>query len=152
MTTPHAGVFTERGRPMKEDWKQSEGWLQQDNLIYLGLIGLGIVLVQPFLTVESLDTSAMVCVLAFSISIPLMAFLIMINQLQTQHRHTTYSNYLALTKTVAVLSACAGVVAAFWHITWLAGVVVSVAATLGLGIYSAHYIRIERDVQARSAE
>ena len=30
---------------MKEDWTQKEGWLQQDNLIYVGLIGIGVVII-----------------------------------------------------------------------------------------------------------
>jgi hypothetical protein len=47
-------------------------------LIYGGLIGIGVVLVQPFLTAASLDPSATICVVAFSVTIPLLAALVLV--------------------------------------------------------------------------
>ncbi|MEV4170190.1 hypothetical protein [Nonomuraea sp. NPDC049709] len=137
---------------MSEDWRQKDNVLQQDNLIYLGLIGIGIVLVQPFLTEASLDVSAMVCVVAFSLSIPLLAFLVMVNKVQVLHRHMSNSNFSSVAKGVAILSACTGIVAAFWHMTWIAGVVVSAAGVLGLGIYTGYYMRLERDTRTKPTE
>jgi hypothetical protein len=52
------------------DPAQEQEWLRQNNLIYGGLIGIGVVLVQPFLTAASLDLSATICVVAFSVAIP----------------------------------------------------------------------------------
>jgi hypothetical protein len=46
------------------DPAQEQEWLRQNNLIYGGLIGIGVVLVQPFLTAASLDLSATICVVA----------------------------------------------------------------------------------------
>lgn len=48
-------------------------WLRQNNLIYGGLIAIGVYMVQPFLTAGSLDLSARICVVAFSVAIPLLA-------------------------------------------------------------------------------
>jgi hypothetical protein len=52
-------------RPTRE-----QEWLRQLSLIYSGLILIGVYMVQPFLTAASLDLSAMVCVVAFSVAIP----------------------------------------------------------------------------------
>ncbi|MEV0238009.1 hypothetical protein [Nonomuraea sp. NPDC050786] len=59
-----------------EWWKKrstghQEETLRQNNLMYGGLIGVGVVLVQPFLTPggASLDLSAKICVIAFSLAI-----------------------------------------------------------------------------------
>jgi hypothetical protein len=49
------------------------GWLRQLSLIYSGLIIIGVYLVAPFLTAASLDLPAKVCVVAFSVAIPLLA-------------------------------------------------------------------------------
>jgi hypothetical protein len=46
------------------DPAQEQEWLRQNNLICGGLIGIGVVLVQPFLTAASLDLSATICVVA----------------------------------------------------------------------------------------
>ena len=43
---------------MNTDPAQEQEWLRQNNLIYGGLVGIGVVLVQPFLTAASLDLSA----------------------------------------------------------------------------------------------
>lgn len=63
----------------KTDLAQEEEWLRQLNVIYVGLIGIGVYMVQPFLTAASLDLSAKTCVVAFSVSIPLLAALAIVN-------------------------------------------------------------------------
>jgi hypothetical protein len=45
--------------------------IRQNNLDYGGLIAIGVVLVQPFLTAVSLDPSAKICIAAFFVAIPL---------------------------------------------------------------------------------
>ena len=53
---------------MKADPEQEQEWLQQLSLIYSNLIGIGMIMMQPFLTAGSLDlstqTSAFVGVVA----------------------------------------------------------------------------------------
>jgi hypothetical protein len=38
-----------------------------------------------------------------------------------------------------------GVVAGFWHITWIAGVGMLAGGLVGLAVHSAGYTRLERD-------
>jgi hypothetical protein len=40
---------------LRQDPKLEQEWLRQNNLIYGGLIAIGVYLVQPFLTTASLD-------------------------------------------------------------------------------------------------
>ena len=54
--------------------------LGQLGLIYGGLILIGLYMVLPFLTAPSLDASAKVSILAFSVAIPLLAALVMVNR------------------------------------------------------------------------
>jgi hypothetical protein len=49
----------------------AEEAIRQVGLIYGGLIGIAVVMVQPFLAAASLDRSAKVSVIAFSVAIPL---------------------------------------------------------------------------------
>jgi hypothetical protein len=52
--------------------EQTREKLHQNGLIYSGLVGIGVVLIQPFLTVEPDDLSAKICALVFVA--PLSAF------------------------------------------------------------------------------
>ncbi|GHO45586.1 hypothetical protein [Ktedonospora formicarum] len=136
----------------KEDWQHKESWLQQNNLTYAGLIGIGVVIVQSFITAPSLDLPSTICVVAFSLAIPLLAVLLMLNQLQSQRHYTASSPYISIAKTIGLLGACVGVVAALWHMLWIAGVMVMVSGIMGLAIYTGYYKRLEQDEALKAGE
>jgi hypothetical protein len=102
--------------------EQEQEWLRQLSLIYSGLILVGVYLVQPFLTAASLDLSAMICVVAFSVAIPLLVALVILNRQEAFRRRATTSVLATITRVVAQNLALVGVVAGFWHIHWVAGV------------------------------
>ena len=135
---------------MQEDWTQKAGWLQQDNLINIGLIGIGVVIVQPFIAAVSLDVPSKISVVAFSLAIPLLAVLVMLTQVQSLYRYASYPGYFVVAKSVGQVSAFVGVGAAFWHVLWIAGVVVSVSGIAGLALYATYYKRLERDEGIKS--
>jgi hypothetical protein len=132
----------------RADQDQEEEWLRQSNLIYGGLLGVGILLIQPFLTADKLDMTATVCVYSFATAIPLLAALVMVNQQEAFRRRPTSSIVVALTKAIAQTAAFVGVVAAFWHISWIAGVVLLASGMLGVAAHSAGYTRLERSGEA----
>jgi hypothetical protein len=96
--------------------------LRQINLIYGALIGIGVVMVQPFLTAASLDLSATICVVAFSVAIPLLAALMLINRREAFRGRRTASVLVSIAQVVGQFAAFAGVVAGFWNILWIARV------------------------------
>jgi hypothetical protein len=86
---------------------------------------------QPFIAAASLDLPSRICVVAFSLAIPLLAVLVMLTQVQSLHHYASYPGYLVAAKTVGQVSTFVGVVAAFWHLLWLAGVLVLVSGSVG---------------------
>ena len=126
-----------------KDPELQQEWIRQDNLAYGGLIAIGIVLVQPFVAGASLDTSGMICAVAFAIAIPLLAALVLVNQQETFRRRRTSSRIVAVARATAQASAFVGVVAGFWHIHWIAGVGVLVSALVAVGVQSAGLTRLE---------
>ena len=133
---------------MKEDKgspEQEQEWLRQLSLIYGGLILIGVYMVQPFLTAASLDLSARICVVAFSVAIPLLAALVMVNRQEAFRRRATSSVLATIARVVAQDLAFVGVVAGFWHIHWIAGVGMLGGAIVGVGVHSAGYWRLEQD-------
>lgn len=85
------------------------------------MIAIGVVMVQPFLTASSLDLSARICVVAFSVAIPFLAALVLIDRQEVFRRRRTTSVLVSIAQVVGQASAFVGVVAGFWHILWIAG-------------------------------
>jgi hypothetical protein len=134
-----------RGREwFGQDPKLVQEWLRQNNLIYGGLIAIGIYMVQPFLTAGSLDLSARICVVAFSVAIPLLAGLLVLNRQEIFRARATSFAVVEVTKVVAQTCAFAGVVAGFWHILWIAGVGILAGGLVAVGVHSAGYMRVEQ--------
>jgi Na+(H+)/acetate symporter ActP len=128
---------------LTQDPELQQEWIRQDNLTYGGLIAIGLVLVQPFVGGASLDTSGMICAVAFAIAIPLLAALVMVNRQETFRRRRTSSRTVPVARAAAQASAFVGLVAGFWHIHWIAGVGVLVSAIVAVGVHSAGFTRLE---------
>jgi len=119
--------------------------VRQSGLIYGGLIGIAVVMVQGFLEAPSHDPSARVSVIAFSVAIPLLAALVMVNRQETFRGRRTPSVSVTIAQVVAQGAAFVGLVAGFWHIDWIAGVALLAAAFVGLFVHSAGWWRLERE-------
>ena len=130
---------------MNVDPKQEQEWIRQNNLAYGGLIGIGVVMVQPFLIAASLDLPAKVCVIAFSVAIPLLAALVLLNRQEAFRRRAAKSIVVSTAKAVAQFCAFVAVVAGFWHILWIAGAGMLVSALVAVAVHSVGYWRLERD-------
>jgi hypothetical protein len=127
-----------------------EEGLRQLGVIYGGLIGVAVVMVQPFLAAMTLDTSARVSVIAFAVAIPLLAALVLVNRQETFRSRRSPSVSVTVAQSVAQLAALIGIAAGFWHITWVAGAAFLVAAIVAIGVHSAGYWRVEttRDTES----
>jgi hypothetical protein len=130
---------------VKEDSELEQEWLRQNNLIYGGLIGIGVVMVQPFLTAATLDLSAKICIVAFSVAIPLLAALVLVNRQEAFRRRATRSVIIGTAQVVGQVCAFVGVAAGFWHILWIAGVGMLVSGIVGVAVHTAAYARLERN-------
>ena len=129
-------------RSLTQDPELGEEWLRQENLIYGGLIGIGIVMVQALLPYP-LDTSAMTCVIAFALAIPLLAALILVNRQEQFRRRRTSSRIVAGARAIAQGAAFLGLVAGFWHLHWIAGAVVLGSSLVAVGVHSAGFTALE---------
>lgn len=130
---------------MAEDPAQQREWVRQNNLANAGLIGAALIMVQPFLTQTRLNVTAKVSVVSFAVAIPLLAALVLVGQQETFRQRPTKSVLVTVTKPVAQGSWFVGLVAGFWHVTWVAGVAMVSVAFVALGVHSAGYTRLERD-------
>src|SRR5262245_45615915 len=96
-----------------------------------------------FIGARSLDASAKVSTIAFAVAIPLLAALVMINQQEAFRGRRTASVSVTLAQVIAQVAAFVGLTAAFWNITWFAGMAFLVAALVAVGVHSAGFWRVE---------
>jgi hypothetical protein len=134
--------------------KQQDEILRQNNLMYGGLIGIGIVMVQPFLTgsPDAFDLAAKICVVAFSVAVPLLAALVMLNSQEMYRQREIKSAYVQVIRSVALGVGFVGMVAGFWHITPIAGVTVLVATAFAVSVQSVGYLWVEREDASAAPE
>jgi hypothetical protein len=130
---------------VKPDPELEQEWLRQNNLGYGALIAIGVVMAQPFLTAASLDLPAKISVVAFSVAIPLLAALVLVNRQEAFRRRRSKSGIVNVTQVIAQMCAFVGVVAGFWHILWIAGVGILAAGLTGVLVHSVGYERLERN-------
>jgi hypothetical protein len=124
---------------------QAQEWLRESDLINGGLIIVGVYMVQPFLTAASLDLQARICVVAFSVAIPLLAALVLINRRELSRHRATRSRLVVWTRVVAQNLAFVGVVAGCWHIWWIAGVGMLASGLMAVAVHAAGYLDPTRD-------
>jgi hypothetical protein len=114
-------------------------WARQNNLMYGGLIAIGVVILQGFLSATSLGASGRISVVAFAVALPLLAVQLLLGELHATDHTVKSTTTDGIMKAVALAGSLTGVVAAFWHIDWLAGVAVLLAGAVGLVVYGAHF-------------
>lgn len=119
---------------------QVRDWIGEANIIYGGLGGLGIVITQPFMYQgEFTGLAAKICVISFAISTPIFASLLVLNHEEEFKSRMSKSTVVMLCKGLAQIAAITGFVAAFWHISPLAGKVAAASCLLALIAHAAGY-------------
>jgi hypothetical protein len=127
------------------DLGQDQEWLRESDLINGGLILIGVYMVQPFLTAGLLDLSARICVVAFSVAIPLLAALVLVNRRELSRHRATRSRLVIWTRVVAQNLAFVAVAAGFWHISWIAGVGMLTGGLMAVSVHAAGYLGLRPD-------
>ena len=122
---------------------QEREWIRETNLIYGGLIGAGLIMVQPFLSGGTpTDLAAKICVVSFALSTPILAALLLLNRQEDFMRQMSSSKIVAICKSVAQLAAVVGFVAGFWHISPLAGQVAIASCIIATSAHSAGLVKL----------
>lgn len=160
-----AAATTDDGDMRDEDRKwldnttpeQKAAWVRQDNLTYGGLIAIGTVIIQPFLTVSSLDLTAMIAVISFAIALPHLAVMVLIEDWPSPEGYPSLRLLPSIAKSLGLTFSMIGIGAAFWHISWIAGVVVSVSgigAFIALSYYQSHVMlpEVQQEIQESRRE
>lgn len=116
-------------------------------LICGGLIAIGGIIIQDFISVgvfkpaNILDIPALISVIAFALALPLLS-LHLLAILEDEWRKSTIEDTrgIEIAYWIGVASAFIGIVAAFWYISLIAGIVAAVSMIAAVILYL-HYFR-----------
>ena len=119
---------------------QEKDWIAQSKIMYGGLAGLGLVMMNPFMYQgEFTGLPAKICVISFAVSTPILAALLLLNHEEAFRRRINKSRIAQACKALALLASTTGFVAAFWHIDPFTGKVAIAGCALALIAHSAGY-------------
>lgn len=126
-------------------------WTKQAQIVYGGLIGIGVIVLQALISTPLLDLASLISIVSFAVAIPFLAIMVLIYHAQIQYGYTSYPWYLTPIIFLGQGGAFLGVFAAFWHVSWLAGILLAISGIAGLMIYTIYLKELERDHAGESA-
>ena len=85
----------------------------------------------------------MISVIAFSVAIPLLAALLMLNHQETFRRRASRSLVVTVANVIAQNLSVLGVAAAFWHLVWIAGVGILASGIVAVAVHSAGFAHLK---------
>ena len=130
---------------MNRKYEVKPEWTQQALVVYGGLIAIGVVILQALIPAQSLDLPLQISILSFGIAMPFLAIMVLVNHAQASYQYASYPRYLSLAILLGQGGAFIGVFAAFWHISWMAAVLLVISGIFGLVVYEAYSKQLARD-------
>jgi hypothetical protein len=124
---------------------ETSEWRSLTTMIDTALIGVGIVMVQPYLTSPAITLIESISVIAFAGAIPLLSALLLLGLHENHYQQQTVNSLtVSLARMIARLSALVGLGAGLWQISGAAGVVFTLSSLLGIVVYSTGYWWLDR--------
>ncbi|WP_157513891.1 hypothetical protein [Nocardia concava] len=122
--------------------EERAAWVRQDRLMYGGLIAIGTVIVQAFLTASSMGVAAMIAVIAWAVALPHLGVMVLVEDWPVPAGYPRLGILTSVAKSLGLGGACVGVVAAFWHVSWIAGVVILASGTGAFSALTSYQSRV----------
>lgn len=135
----------DKERILKAKPAEVKEWIKEIHGIYAGLIAIGIVMIQPFMYQnEYVGTAAAISVISFAISIPILAALLLLNFTEEFRHHLSDSKAVTVVRALGQMAGGTGMIAGFWHINPVAGMVSGASCVLALVVYTVAYSELSR--------
>ncbi len=122
-----------------------EEYTREASAIQGGLITMGVIILQALIGAGASDIPALISMWSFALAMPFLAALVMLNLRQAKYRYASYPFYLTFAYFVGELGAFVGILGAFWHVSWIAGLLLLASSAVGLVIFLAYSRQQERD-------
>jgi hypothetical protein len=129
----------EEGNQMSADEKSVTKEIgNMKRLVCGGLIGISLIIVQAFLSIGFANAAATITILAFAIAVPMLALYIM-SDIEFGTIIAENTKLLSILYWAGASASATGIVAAFWYMSWIAGIVIICSGLAGVIVYVIAY-------------
>src|SRR5690349_4320640 len=95
------------------------------NLYAGGLMLISLVILQVFLSLGTLDTTALISIICFAVALPFLSGALVLNIIESRYQYSSSHRAVSLGVHFAFLLSAfidvVGISSAFWHTSWVAG-------------------------------
>lgn len=109
-----------------------------------GLVAFSLIMIQAFISLGQPDTPTLISIIAFAIAIPMLVFSFLLNELFHITTKLEVTRGYRFIWSLGIFSSIVGIVAAFWHISWYAGLAMIISGFIGSIVF------ISNDVQVKN--
>ncbi len=115
---------------------QQLAWYGEDKLVNGGLIGISLLITQAFISLGKYDIPATISIFAFSIAIPFLACNVIATHVLASDNKNPETRGTDFLFWAGIIASVIGIDATFWHVSWIAGVLLLISGIIGLAIYT----------------
>ena len=117
-------------------------FVRAETVINVGLIVLGVYILQAFISTGVNDVAGRVAIIAWVVALPQLALLAVFSQVLTEYRYFSYPWYLGLARGLGLFAALIGFGAALWRLWAPATLILAASSVLALFVYGFAYGRL----------
>jgi hypothetical protein len=125
-------------------FEPSEDYKRVNDLLYGGYLGIRLLFLQAFVSLTTLDLALLIALFAFAVAIPLLAASIVLNNILWVVKYSSRSRWILLIRHISPVSAIVGIVAVFWHLSWISGLLFSISGSIGYVVCTTYYAQVLR--------
>jgi len=109
-----------------------------DQWVFGGLLAISLVILQAFISSGTSDLTSTITVFAFAFAVPQLAIATLISIIDKDRKLDKFEGPTKISTWVyfillmlTLLSDCVGIITAFWHYSWIAGIVALMSGCIG---------------------
>jgi len=126
-------------------WRNDTHNIRTNNLICGGLLAISLIILQDFIQLGVSNRFAFIVVVSFAIAIPCLVGVLFSNNHEAKYPYMHHAKFFNITYAIGILSGFIGVLATFWYLSWIAGVVFLGVAIAASVLCLAHYNQLSED-------
>jgi len=127
---------------MMQKFEVSEDYKRVNDLLYGGFIGISLLILQAFVSLTTLDLPLLIALFALAVAIPLLAACIILNNILWVVEYGSRSRWILLIRHLSPICAIVGIIAVFWHLSWVAGLLFSISGSIGYLVCTNYYAQV----------
>ena len=117
-------------------------WIRTETVINVGLIVLGVYILQAFISTGVNDAAGRIALIAWVVAIPQLALAGLLMQLLSSYRYFSYPWYIAIARGLGQVAALIGFGATLWRLWPPSALVLGASGLVALLVYSFAYGRV----------